>query len=80
MPLPHLRRDWAHPCHICTGTGLTPAFVQHATAALQCDVVVACAGEWAHMACAQWIPEVYFGNDETLEPINGAPHFVCACV
>ncbi len=24
-PLPHLRRDWAHPCHICTGTGLAPA-------------------------------------------------------
>jgi hypothetical protein len=24
-PLPHLHRDWAHPCHICTGTGLTPA-------------------------------------------------------
>jgi hypothetical protein len=24
-PLPHLRRDWAHPCHICTGTALTPA-------------------------------------------------------
>jgi hypothetical protein len=23
--LPHLRRDWAHPCHICAGTGLTPA-------------------------------------------------------
>ncbi len=22
---PHLHRDWAHPCHICTGTGLTPA-------------------------------------------------------
>ena len=22
---PHLRRDWARPCHICTGTGLTPA-------------------------------------------------------
>jgi hypothetical protein len=22
--LPHLRRDWAHPCHICAGTGLTP--------------------------------------------------------
>ena len=21
----HLRRDWAHPAHICTGTGLTPA-------------------------------------------------------
>jgi hypothetical protein len=20
----HLHRDWAHPCHICTGTGLTP--------------------------------------------------------
>ena len=19
-PLPHLRRDWAHPCHICAGT------------------------------------------------------------
>jgi hypothetical protein len=24
-PLPHLRRDWAHRCHICTGTGLTAA-------------------------------------------------------
>jgi hypothetical protein len=25
-PLPHLRRDWAHPLpHLCTGTGLTPA-------------------------------------------------------
>ena len=23
-PLPHLHRDWAHPSHICTGTGLTP--------------------------------------------------------
>ncbi len=22
---PHLHRDWAHPAHICTGTGLTPA-------------------------------------------------------
>jgi hypothetical protein len=21
---PHLPRDWAHPCHICPGTGLTP--------------------------------------------------------
>jgi hypothetical protein len=21
--LPHLHRDWARPCHICTGTGLT---------------------------------------------------------
>ena len=21
-PLPHLRRDWAHPCHICAGIGL----------------------------------------------------------
>ena len=23
-PLPHLRRDWARPCHICAGTGRTP--------------------------------------------------------
>ena len=23
-PRPHLRRDWAHPGHICAGTGLTP--------------------------------------------------------
>jgi hypothetical protein len=26
-PLPHLHRDWAHPCHICAGTGLTPAHI-----------------------------------------------------
>ena len=24
-PLPHLHRDWARPCHICTGTEPTPA-------------------------------------------------------
>ena len=24
-PLPHLHRDWARPCHICTGTGLASA-------------------------------------------------------
>ncbi len=23
-PLPHLHRDWAHPCHICTRIGLSP--------------------------------------------------------
>ena len=27
LPLPHLRRDWAHPAHICAGTGLTPAHI-----------------------------------------------------
>jgi hypothetical protein len=25
VPLPRLHRDWAHRCHICTGTGFTPA-------------------------------------------------------
>ena len=25
MPLPHLHWRWAHPSHICVGTGLTPA-------------------------------------------------------
>ena len=24
-PLPRLRRDWAHPCHACAGTGLAAA-------------------------------------------------------
>ena len=26
-PLPHLRRDWARPCHICAGTGRTPCHI-----------------------------------------------------
>jgi hypothetical protein len=26
-PLPHLHRDWAHPCHICTGTERSPAHI-----------------------------------------------------
>ena len=26
-PLPHLRRDWARPCHICAGTGLAPCHI-----------------------------------------------------
>jgi hypothetical protein len=32
--LPHLHRDWAHPCYVCTGTGLTPPAHLH--------------GDWAH--------------------------------
>ena len=32
-PLPHLRRDWAHRCHICTGTELTVAEAASYTAA-----------------------------------------------
>jgi hypothetical protein len=27
-PLPHLHQDWAHRCHICTGTGLSRCAVQ----------------------------------------------------
>ena len=23
----HLRRDWAHPCHVCAGTGPTPCHI-----------------------------------------------------
>ena len=34
---PPLRRDWAHPCHICAGTGLTPA-----TSALGPDRPLSC--------------------------------------
>jgi hypothetical protein len=29
---PHLHRDWAHPCHICTGTGRTPPHIGTRTA------------------------------------------------
>ncbi len=59
-PLPHLRRDCAHPCHICTGTGLTPATsapglrspfaptVRTAAQRLECDVLHRpCAGALA---------------------------------
>ena len=24
--VPHLHRDWAHPCHICPGTGLCRSY------------------------------------------------------
>jgi hypothetical protein len=33
---PHLRRDWAHPAHICAGTGLTPAHISTGTARPAC--------------------------------------------
>ena len=38
---PHLHRDWAHPCHICTGTGLTPVHICTGTGARPCHI---CAG------------------------------------
>ena len=31
--LPHLRRDWVHPCHICAGTRLTPCDICTGTGA-----------------------------------------------
>ncbi len=36
-------RDWAHPCHICTGTGLTPA-TPGPRLALRCGVGAAVGG------------------------------------
>ena len=30
-PLPHLHRDWARPCHICTGTGGHPCHICNGT-------------------------------------------------
>ena len=28
-------------------------------------------GNWLHLTCAMWIPELGFENYETMEPING---------
>jgi hypothetical protein len=28
-------------------------------------------GKWAHVACAQWIPETTFVDPETVEPVDG---------
>jgi hypothetical protein len=28
--VPHLRRDWAHPCHICAATGLSQELIAYA--------------------------------------------------
>jgi hypothetical protein len=33
-PLPHLHRDSAHPCHICTGTRRTPRHIRTETVGL----------------------------------------------
>jgi hypothetical protein len=58
-PLPHLRRDWAHPCHICAWTGCP---LTRRGAAVACTrlswlpaapryAAAACA---AHTACIVW--------------------------
>ena len=39
-PLPHLHRDLAHPCHICTGTGLTLPPHLHRDWARRCHICV----------------------------------------
>ena len=26
---------------------------------------------WVHMSCASWLPEVTFGDDDSMEPIGG---------
>ena len=31
LPLPHVRQDWAHLRHICTGTGLAPPNICNGT-------------------------------------------------
>jgi hypothetical protein len=34
----HLHRDWARPCHICTGTWLTPAHICTGTGLAPCHI------------------------------------------
>ena len=43
----HLRRHWAHPCHICAGTGLTPAYICAGTGLAPCPHLH---WDWAHPA------------------------------
>jgi hypothetical protein len=28
---------------------------------------------WAHVVCALWVPELYFGDSDLMEPIKGKP-------
>ncbi len=52
----HQRRDWAHPCHICTATGARRCHICTATGAHRCHICTAtgahrchiCAGTGAH--------------------------------
>jgi hypothetical protein len=50
LPPQHLNRNWAHPCHICTGTGLTPA------------IPVPTLGSPDHIALGFWIPWIGLGS------------------
>ena len=75
-PLPHLHRDWAHPCHICVGTGLTPtaARLRRAFASLPrristgCDggnTLVALVAMMVEPRASRWArPYVALGNKE----------------
>ncbi len=40
-PRPHMHRVWAHPCHICTGTGLTRCHICAATGLTRCHICAA---------------------------------------
>jgi hypothetical protein len=40
---PHLRRDWARPCHICPGTGLSPYHICPGTGLTPAHI---CPGTW----------------------------------
>ena len=67
VPRPHLHRDWAHPDHICTGTGLTPLVLtarmqrpharalRHTCGALEAREPTAAAGTRA-LEYPMWVP------------------------
>ena len=75
-PLPHLRRDWARPYHICAGTGLAPhwAHPSHICAGTCLRLVerrIALDGELVQPLVERRVEEV---GDEPLAVVAGCLH------
>ena len=83
-PLPHLHREWAHPCHICPGTGLTPATFALELAGRYLDWLTSmpwgtCSPDSYDLARAQAVLDKdHYGLNDVKVRLHASPHYARA--
>ena len=83
-PLPHLHREWAHPCHICAGTGLTPATSAPGLAGRYLDWLTSmpwgtCSPDSYDLARAQAVLDKdHYGLNDVKVRLNASLHYARA--
>jgi protein Jade-1 len=59
------------PCSLCSNKGGAMKKIRYSNVnPNECCITDRAGSGWAHLSCAQWIPEVKIGNADKMEPIT----------